>query len=109
MSVDLIRIDPLLQANRVYENIGRDGSALADVSSTYTPVRRHNRTTVRDEPCSKQLFFIVPPDAGSERRREPSSPQGARFVCKILEEEEINRRFLFFRRETTRLNSPTLS
>lgn len=61
-----MRINLLLQANRVYENIGRDGqsrSPPADVSSTYTSVRRPNGTTVRDEACSKQLFenmiFIV--------------------------------------------------
>lgn len=66
MLVDLMRVNLLLQANGVYENIGRDGqsrSPPADVSSTYTSVRRPDRTTVRDEACSKQLFedmiFIV--------------------------------------------------
>lgn len=64
--VDLMRVNLLLQANGVYENIGRDGqsrSPPADVSSTYASVRRPDRTTVRDEACSKQLFedmiFIV--------------------------------------------------
>lgn len=66
MLVDLTRINLPLQANGVYENIGLDRqsrSPPADVSSTYTSVRRPNGTTVKDEVCSKRLFenmiFVV--------------------------------------------------
>lgn len=64
--VDLTRINLLLQANGVYENIGLDRqsrSPPADVSSMYTSVRRPNGTAVKDEVCSRQLFqdmiFVV--------------------------------------------------